>query len=398
MRDYGQEGPLAMPDAAAGRDERMRVGVFAHRLSQRHPTGIGRYIQELVCALAELTDQRSDFVVASTREPKAAGWVPNAVETRVLPWPRRPVQTTWCLGLGPRLERSVGHLDVVHLMQPFPPVKTDAPQLVTVHDLFPLEHPGWYRRSERWTYRRSMTLLLERAERIVVPSEYVANRLTAMLDVPPTQIEVIPLGVSGVFGRGLAQEAIDAACARFAVAPGSYAVCVGGVSTRKNLVPLVRAFAHLPGDERIPLVMIGPDGHGVGAVDAEIAKLDGGAQVTRTGFLHDSEAAALVGGAAVLVHPALGEGFGFVPLEAMTLGTPVIAAAVSSIPEVAGEAAILVDAPSEPAAWASALSRLLRDPKKRAAMTSSGQQRAAKFSWQRSARRLLDVYAEVAGN
>jgi glycosyltransferase involved in cell wall biosynthesis len=173
-------------------------------------------------------------------------------------------------------------------------------------------------------------------------------------------------------------------------------VCVGQVSTRKNLVPLVRALAYLPAQERVPLVMIGPDGHGVASVDAEVARLNGGAQVRRTGFLPDSEAAALVSGAAVLLHPALGEGFGFVPLEAMAARTPVIAAAVSSIPEVAGDAALLVDAPTEAEAWASALSGLLRDPHRRAAMAASGKQRAAHYSWERSAGRLLEIYAAVA--
>lgn len=385
-----------MRDAVQGTDRRMRVGLFAHRLSQRHPTGIGRYVRELVCALGELTDRHARFVVCSTREPETASWVPGAVDTRVVPWPRRPVQMSWCLGLGPRLERSLGVLDAVHLIQPFPPIKTVAPQLVTVHDLFPLEHPDWYRRSEQWTYRRSMMLVLKRAERIVVPSEYVARRMEDLLDVPRTRVDVVPLGVSGVFARAQSEEAIETSCARFEVARGQYAVCVGAVSTRKNLVPLVRAFAHLPASERVPLVMIGPDGHGVDAVDAEIATLDGGARVRRTGFLPDSEAAALVAGAAVLLHPALGEGFGFVPLEAMAARTPVIAAAVSSIPEVAGDAALLVDAPTEPEAWASAISGLLGDPERRAAMAAAGQQRAGAFSWGRSAHRLLDIYADVA--
>jgi glycosyltransferase involved in cell wall biosynthesis len=283
-------------------------------------------------------------------------------------------------------------------MQPFPPVKTAAPQLVTVHDLFPLEHPDWYRRSEQLTYRRSIALVLERAERIIVPSAYVARHLEDLLSITPTRIDVIPLGVSGVFARAREPEVIAASCKRFGVAPGAYAVCVGAVSTRKNLVPLVRGLAHLPDDVRVPLVMIGPDGHGADAVDAEIAQLDHGAQVRRTGFLPDAEAAALVGGAAVLLHPALGEGFGFVPLEAMAARTPVIAAAVSSVPEVAGDAALLVDSPTEPEAWASALSGLLGDPERRAAMAAAGEQRARQFSWGQSAARLLDIYADVAGS
>jgi glycosyltransferase involved in cell wall biosynthesis len=373
----------------------MRIGLFAHRVSQRHPTGIGRYVRELVCALGASPRREVQIVLASTREPGTAGWVPAAVETRLVPWPRRAVQAAWCLGLGPRLERSLGDLDVAHLVQQFPPVKTSAPQLVTVHDLFPLEHADWYPRSEQWTYRRSITLLLRRAQRVVVPSAYVAQRLKEVLG-PTPRVEVVPLGVSGVFTRATSERAIAATCARFGVEPGRFAVCVGAVSTRKNLAPLVRAFAQLSASERVPLVMIGPDGHGSAAIDAEITRLDRGADVRRAGFLPDPEAAALVAGAAVLLHPALGEGFGFVPLEAMAAGTPVIAAAVSSIPEVAGDAALLVDAPTEPEAWANALAGLLGNPERRAALAAAGERRASEFTWERSADRLLDIYHDVA--
>jgi glycosyltransferase involved in cell wall biosynthesis len=373
----------------------MRVGVFAHRLSQRQPTGIARYVRELVCALPAVANERTSFVAASTRESEDTGWVPPQVQTRVLPWPRRPVQMSWSLALGPALERSLGPLDVVHLMQPFPPVKTRAPQVLTVHDLFPLSDPGWYRRSEQWTYRRSIELGLRRARVIIVPSAYVARHLETLLSVAPERIEAIPLGVSGVFASPREAATIEATCRRFDVTPGAYVVCIGQVSTRKNLVPLVRAFAQLPVDVRMPLVMIGPDAHGVEDVDAEIGRLNHGVQVRRTGFLPDADAAALVNGAAVLAHPALGEGFGFVPLEAMAAGTPVIAAASSAVPEVTGDGALLVQAPSDPDAWADALTALLGDSGRRAAMAVAGERRAAEFSWSEHAVRTLDVYARV---
>src|SRR5947209_5556428 len=168
MRDQGPEAGL-------------RIGLFAHRLAGRYPTGIGRYFQELVRALAR-SAHRHELVAASTREAGDISWVPDDVRTHVVRWPRRPVQLAWCLGTGPRLERDLGPLDVVHLLQPFPPVRTSAPQVATVHDLFPLEHPGWYSRSDRWTYTRSIDLLVRRAVRIVVPAAYVADRVINALE------------------------------------------------------------------------------------------------------------------------------------------------------------------------------------------------------------------------
>src|ERR1700722_1853429 len=213
MRDEGAQAGL-------------RIGLFAHRLAGHHPTGNGRYFRELVCAL-DAQDGGQRVVVTSTREDEDAAWIPPGVQTTVVPWPRRPVQLAWSLGSGPRLERSLGPLSVAHLLQPFPPVRTRAPQLVTVHDLFPLEHPSWFSFSERWTFRRSIDLLIRRATAIVVPSEYVAERVANFLRVDPSRVRVVPLGVSGAFAAAGSGLDIEEVCRRFGVSPGQFAVCVG---------------------------------------------------------------------------------------------------------------------------------------------------------------------------
>ncbi len=259
----------------------------------------------------------------------------------------------------------------------------------------PFEHPEWYPASERWIFRRTAKLVLRRARRIVVPSVFMADRLVALLDVDPARIEAVPHGVSGTFTSVQPDHDIAAICARFGVEPGRFAVCVGWVSTRKNLVPLIRAMAELPG-EAIPLVLVGPDGRGAETVDAEIARLDGSVRVIRTGFLSDLEAAALVRAAAVLLHPSLGEGFGLVPLEAMAVRTPVIAARASSVPEVVGQAAILIDQPTEPKAWGDALMELMGSTERRAELAAVGERWAATFSWERAAKAMLQIYDDVA--
>ena len=362
-------------------------------MGQADATGIGRYGRELVRALAEACGEEQ-LALVSTPEPGATPWVPQRVELRVAPWPRRPVQAAWCLGVGPRIERAIGRLDVIHLLHVFPPARTAAPVVVTVHDTFPLDRPEWYPRSERWTYRRGLALAIARAARIVVPSRYVADRLAVRSAVDPARISVVPQGISGAFASAVADEDVEAACRRLGVEPGAFAVSLGAVTTRKNLLPLVRAMGRRAG---LPLVLIGSDGYGAAAIDDEIASLNGGARVIRTGYLPDREAAALVSAAVALVHPALGEGFGFVPLEAMAAGTPVIAARTSSVPEVAGDAAVLVDEPTDPDAWAAALRELTADERRRAALVAAGQRRAAAFSWRRTATAMLEVYRDVGG-
>jgi glycosyltransferase involved in cell wall biosynthesis len=333
-------------------------------------------------------------MLASTPEPGQADWLPAGIESRVLPWPRGAVQAAWCLGAGPRVERSLGHVDLVHLVQPFPPAPAHAVELVTVHDVFPFEHPGWYRRSERWTYRRSTALALRRATRLVVPSAYVGGRVQSVLGVDPERIEVVPEGVSGTFLGSLTDSETEATCARFGVAPGRFAICIGAISIRKNQLALVRAMAQLP-DAGFALVLAGPEGYGAETVSAELARGDGSNRVVRTGYLSEADMASLVLAAAAVVHPALAEGFGLVPLEAMAAGTPVIAARSSSIPEVVGEAAVLVDEPEDPSAWAAAMGEVVESADRRTSMAAAGRRQAAKFSWQRSAQRMLELYRDT---
>ncbi len=369
----------------------MRIGLYAHRLAESDATGVGRYVRELVCALDDVA-QDDALTLASTREPRRPAWIPRGVGVELVPWPRRPVQAVWCLGLGPRLERTVGEQEVTHLLHPFPPVRTSAPLVVTVPDLFPLQQPEWFPRSERWSYNRSLELVRARARRIVVPSAYAADGLTTLLDVPAARVEVVPHGVNGTFTDPVSDAEIEACCRRFGVDRGRFAVCVGAITTRKNLITVLRALES--GD--VPLLLIGGDGHGAAAVDAEIARLDGRGRAVRTGYLPDRDVAALVRGAAALVHPALSEGFGMVPLEAMAVGTPVIAARVGSIPEVVGDAGILVEQPTEPTAWGAALTALLGSEQRRDELSAAGSERAAAFSWRRTANTMLELYRDAA--
>jgi glycosyltransferase involved in cell wall biosynthesis len=372
----------------------LRISLFAHRPADAQPTGIGRYVRELVAALARLVDGAEDLVLASTSEPGAPDWLPGGIRHQVAPWPRRVVQLSWCLGAGPQLERGLGTRDVTHLLQPFPPVPTASPQVVTVHDIFPIEHPEWYPRSERWTFRRSVGLELRRAARIVVPSHWVAERVASVSGVDAGRIAVVPHGVTGTFGD-VSADGVRAACARYGLRPGGYVVCLGAISERKNTLVLARAVATID-DPAIALVVVGSAGHGADVIRDEIARLGPSARIVETGYVPDAEAAALVRGAATLAHPALAEGFGLVPLEAMAAGTPVVAARSSSVPEVVGDAAVLVGDPTRPEPWADALRSVLGQPERRAAMAEAGLRQAATFTWERAARTMLEIYDEAA--
>lgn len=240
-----------------------------------------------------------------------------------------------------------------------------------------------------------MALAVRRVRRFVVPSVHVAGRLKAILGVDPDRIEVVPEGVSGTFLAPLSDAEIETVCERFQVVRGRFAVCIGAISIRKNQLTLIRASAQLS-VESFALVLVGSDGYGTEAVEAELARHDRGIRVIRAGYLPERHMAALVQAAATVVHPALAEGFGLVPLEAMAAGTPVIAARSSSIPEVVGDAAVLVDDPTDPSAWATALAGMIDNADRRKTLAAAGRRQAAKFSWQRSAQQMLEVYRAAA--
>lgn len=372
----------------------MRIALFGHRLAEPEPTGVGWYLRELVDALHRAAAEGDELVVASTPEPDAPDWLPAGVRSRAVPWSRTPVQLAWCLGVGPLVERGLPAPDVVHLTQPFPPVRSRAPQVVTIHDVFPFEHPDWYPRSQRWTYRRSATLALARAARIIVPSRFVADRTTAVLGVEPARMQVIPHGLSTTFRTDVSSSEVQAACDRYGVKPSSYVVTVGVVSARKNVLPLVEAIGELR-NRTAPLVIVGPDGEGAEVVNEAIAR-HGAGRVIRTGYLSRAQVAPLIAGAAALAHPALAEGFGFVPLEAMAAGTAAVVSRSGAVPEVVGDAAVLVDEPTRPSAWATALDSVLDHPERRTDLAVMGRARAQQFSWQRTAGAVREVYAAVA--
>lgn len=373
----------------------MRIALVAHRLAESAPTGTGRYVHSLGHALAVQDPREDELLLVSAPETTPTGGAVDGLELRQLPWPRRPLQLGWCLGAGPRLERALGQLDVVHLAEPFPPAPCAAPQVVTVHDLFPLDQPRWYPRSQRLIYRASLALARRRARKFVVPSRHVGERLRASLGIDSDHIEVVHHGISGAFLNRQPETELEALCKRVGVESGRFVVALGAVSSRKNLATLARAAAALA-DRRIALVLIGPDGIGADEVHAEATRLNGSVPLIRTGFLPDADVAGLIQAAAVVAHPSLNEGFGLVPLESMAAGTPVIASRAGAIPEVVGDAALLIDEPRDPRAWALALRSLIDDPRRREELAAAGQERSRRFRWDIAARRMKEIYSDAA--
>jgi glycosyltransferase involved in cell wall biosynthesis len=373
--------------------ERLRALLYVHRLAVPNPTGVHRYVVELAEALSRQPEEfEIDLCSGRTRQP-----LPAVDATLSHPRaPRRTLHLAWTLLHRPIIERLTKPTDVVHMLLPAVPVAAAAPQVITIHDLLPLQHPEWYGTIARVTFERSIAFYRDHAAAIITPSQAVADDVVQTLGVPQERITVIPEGVDSRFQSAVDEVASAEACARFGVTPEKYVVTVGALTPRKNLEVVFTALAHLEQTtkEAPVLVVVGGDGPFAEAT-REAAKASKAEHLIRfVGRLPDAELHHLVTRARAMVHPSKYEGFGLTPLEAIAMGTPPIASRAGAVPEVVGDAGILVD-PDDPEAWAQAIEQIMSDDALHAGLREEGRRHIAAFTWAEAARRTLEVYRGV---
>jgi len=293
----------------------------------------------------------------------------------------------------PRLE-WMARFDLVFAPNFLPPPTAVDRLVVTVHDLafrlFPGTAPG---RTLRWLHRAEQGF--HRARRIIAVSDCTKGDLLATYGIPDDRVEVIPHGVDHEVFRPPPPGSSGSMGPRLGV-EGPYLLFLGGIEPRKNLPTLLRAYARLPENVRPALILAGsgvpwnPEGRD--QLEAALRDLPGHAadRVVVTGYVPESEKVHLLQGAAALVYPSLYEGFGLPVLEAMACGTPVLTSNASALPEVAGDAALLVD-PRNTDAIEEGMEKLLTNQDLRARLREAGLARAQGFTWDETARRTMNV-------
>lgn len=273
------------------------------------------------------------------------------------------------------------------------PLLSKAKTVVVVYDVAFRHYPEYFTPRHRRFLFRFVPQALERASAIVTISEFTKLELQRLYGVDADRITVVPCAVDPARFRPLDSATIDAVRSKYGL-PVGYVLSVGTLEPRKNQVRLLQAHGKLPEALRRshPLVLVG----GQGWQDTEILgaleqATRAGVPVMRLGYVAEEDLPALYGGASLLAFPSLYEGFGLPVLEAMGCGTPVVTSDRSSLPEVAGDAALLID-PTDVDALAGGLERLLSEPDLVASLVSRGQERVASYSWNASARRLLELF------
>jgi glycosyltransferase involved in cell wall biosynthesis len=279
----------------------------------------------------------------------------------------------------------------------FIPPPTERPFVVTVHDVaFALFPETASHLSPRW--HAGFRSGIGRAARVLVPSAATRDDLVERFDIAKDRVRVIPLGVEPA--RATSDADVERVKRRFSI-EGPYVLFVGGIERRKNLPALIRAFASVPQDLGIVLVLAGGAVARDPGASRELRTAVGGLpenvrrRVAPTGYVSEEDKAALLSGAEALVYPSTYEGFGFPVLEAMAAGTPVLTSDRSSLPEVAGDAALLVD-PSSEEAIARGIERLLTDAELRTRLRDAGVERVRSYTWDRTARETAEALHAVA--
>ena len=367
----------------------MRIAIDARKLRDY---GIGTYIRNLLRHLARL-DTRTEFVVLCREEDRVFA-AELGENFRAVPERSRgySVREQIAVPLDLRRER----VDLFHAPHYVLPPLTPCRSVVTIHDCIHLRFPQYLPNRLGYAYARSsLWVAAHRSARVLTVSEASKRDILSYFRIPESKIAVIYNAIDERFHEEPAADEVARVQERYQLYD-PFVLYAGNIKPHKNLERLIEAFHTIRrGDlSNVKLLIIGDEISKYATLRRAVHRYKLHQHVRFFGFVPDATLAILYRLARVFVFPSLYEGFGLPPLEAMASGTPVITSNVSSLPEVVGDAAMLID-PYEPAAIAGAMRRVLADDRLRDDMRERGFARVRDFSWDRSVRRVREIYDEV---
>jgi len=366
------------------------------RTATSHFPGIGRYVVNLARSLAPLLtpDERLTLLYDPAHPPL----LPPSKGLQLVPVVASPfsLRQQWTLPLLlRRLASDDGQL-LYHSPYYLMPYRPGVPTVLTVYDLIPLLFPHHSTARARLLFRWMTALALRASHHVIAISEATRRDFVTHFRLPSERITTVNLAADPAF-RPQPPEAVIALRARYEL-PDHYVLYLGSNKPHKNLVHLIEAWSHVsrftPHASRITLVIAGAWDPRYPEARQRATALGLDEHVRWLGPVPDEDLPALYSGADLFVFLSLYEGFGLPPLEAMACGTPVIASNTSSLPEVVGDAGILVD-PHDVAGLVEAIERLLTDDHLRAGLRARGLEQAGRFTWEKTARQTLRVYCQA---
>jgi len=379
------------------------VDVIVNATSLLPPvTGIGRYTYNLMSTLPRLTDVKFHYIYNNVLSEQLQYGKSTAMSTvllkklfktivpqpyRVSQWLRQRAFNTAVRRYHPALYHEPNYL----------PLDFKGPTVVTVHDLSVIRFPESHPKDRVKQFERLLYGAVHSADAIVVDSDFIRSEVIEHFSVTPDKVFTTLLGVGQEF-HPFVPDNIASTLSSYNLGYKSYLLVVGTLEPRKNLPMILGAYKALSQElrERFPLVIAGMRGWNLEQLDKDLQDMVQSGQVRLLGYVCDSELPKFYAGAKAFLFPSRYEGFGLPPLEAMASGLPVIASNRASIPEVVGDAGILLD-PDDPVKWTNAMNSLLGDDEQANRMSNLSLERARTFTWERCAEQTLAAYEYALG-
>ncbi|MBL8046190.1 MAG: glycosyltransferase family 4 protein [Anaerolineales bacterium] len=357
--------------------------------------GLGRYAASLAQALVELGTPLTGFINDPRDGQLKAPLDKLLTLTANLPRKRWRLRAAISYFGGPNLNHIFAGVKLYHATEHLLPVITHARSVFTLHDTAYLHFPQYHLLQNRLYLTLLMPRFIQRAEAVICVSEATRRDAVRFYNVPTEKLYVIHEGVETRFAPISHAPTLETLRTKYNL-PARFVLYVSTIEPRKNLTTLLKAYAVLRQSQpEIGLVIAGGKGWLHESFFAELRALGLERQVQLLGYVPDEDLPALLNCAAVFAYPSVFEGFGLPPLEAMACGTPVIVSNASSLPEVVGDAGLLLP-PTDVQAWVEAMRRVLNDNALHAKLRARGLHRAKQFTWEKAARATLKVYESVA--
>jgi glycosyltransferase involved in cell wall biosynthesis len=367
----------------------MRIGIDIRALRATR-TGIGRYLLKMLEALAA-GDRANEYILFyNSLKGETPDDIPTAdnFKTVRIRMPNKLLNVFWAYTPLPPVESFIGPVDIFHSPNfQLAPARTGA-SVLTVHDLVFYLHPEMAIPSSVRHYKPRIHHYFKRADMVVADSKATARDIVEHLDFPEDRIAVIYPGA--ITMEEASRERIETMKSRYAI-ENDYILFVSCLEPRKNLARLFKAFDRSGLHDQYQLVLAGPKGWHFRELEVLWNSLDSRSRIRWLDYVPGEELSALYSGAAFFVYPSLVEGFGLPILEAMSVGCPVLTSDVSSMPEVAGEAALYVD-PLDVDSIIDGLIQLASDSTLRERLSRDGRERVKLFTWDKMAKSMLGIY------
>jgi len=375
----------------------MKAILYSDPFARKTPFGTGRYARHLLTALREI-DPKSNFRPVSTwTDCDEAGQkaLVDQYGWEKLPWIRKCTASAWAFFKAPSIEYWTGkEHDLVHVLECVYPVRTKKPLIVTIHDLGPLTHPDLFTSVRPWLMRRGLQQAIDEAATIIAVSQSTADIFEDHFKIDlGDRLQIVHEGVNPQY-----LETPDSSCLDTVKDLPSvdtpFLMTMGAISPRKNLPNVIAALERLA--DKIPhhLVHVGIPHWDTDEFFVKLKQSPFANRIHLPGYLSDAQVHALYNKAEAYIFPSLFEGFGLPILEAMACGCPVITSNVSSMPEIAGDAALLID-PNDLEEMTDAILKVATDRELNKQLRQNGNQRIKKFSWKQCAEETHKIYTRT---